>query len=60
MLVVELLGRSNGMGFQLHLFFQLFDVASILAYTIAFVSTIQLIELLILKPLDRKAHRWRR
>ena len=59
-LVVELLGRSNGMGFQLHLFFQLFDVASILAYTIAFVSTIQLIELLILKPLDRKAHRWRR
>ena len=37
-LVVELLGRSNGMGYQLHLFFQLFDVASILAYTIAFVS----------------------
>jgi len=59
-LVVELLGRSNGMGYQLHLFFQLFDVASILAYTIAFVAVIQLIELLILKPLDKKAIRWRR
>ncbi|MGZ8160531.1 MAG: ABC transporter permease [Methylobacter sp.] len=59
-LVVELLGRSNGMGYQLHLFFQLFDVASILAYTIAFVSVIQLIELLILKPLDKKSQRWRR
>ena len=59
-LVVELLGRSNGMGYQLHIFFQLFDVASILAYTIAFVTIIQLIELFILKPLDRKAKRWRR
>ncbi|ESS72348.1 ABC-type transporter, integral membrane subunit [Methyloglobulus morosus KoM1] len=59
-LVVELLGRSNGMGYQLHLFFQLFDVASILAYTIAFVAVIQLIEWLVLKPLDIKAQRWRR
>ncbi|MDD2724526.1 MAG: ABC transporter permease [Methylovulum sp.] len=59
-LVVELLGRSNGMGYQLHLFFQLFDVASILAYTIAFVAVIQVIEILILKPLDNSAHRWRR
>ncbi|MEY3288391.1 MAG: hypothetical protein RLZZ419_633 [Pseudomonadota bacterium] len=59
-LVVELLGRSNGMGYQLHLFFQLFDVASILAYTIAFVAVIQLIEIMVLKPLDKKALRWRR
>lgn len=59
-LVVELLGRGNGMGYQLHLFFQLFDVAGILAYTIAFVAVIQLIELMILKPLDRKSLRWRR
>jgi NitT/TauT family transport system permease protein len=59
-LVVELLGRSNGMGYQLHLFFQLFDVASILAYTFAFIGVIQLLEWLILKPLDRRAQRWRR
>ncbi|MCK5829134.1 MAG: ABC transporter permease [Methylococcales bacterium] len=59
-LIVEFLGRSDGMGYQLHLFYQLFDVASILAYTIAFIVVIQLIELLILKPLDKKALRWRR
>lgn len=59
-LVVELLGRSNGMGYQLHLFFQLFDVAGLLAYTIAFVTVIQLIETIILKPLDKEAQRWRR
>ncbi len=58
-LVVELLGRSNGVGYQLHLFFQLFDISSILAYTIAFVSTIQLLEFLVLKPLDKKIQRWR-
>jgi len=59
-LVVELLGRSDGMGYQLHLFFQLFDVASILAYTFAFIIVIQSIEIFILKPLDRRAIRWRR
>lgn len=59
-LVVELLGRSDGMGYQLHLFFQLFDVASILAYTLAFIAVIQSIEFIILKPLDAKALRWRR
>jgi NitT/TauT family transport system permease protein len=59
-LVVEMLGRSNGMGCQLHLFFQLFDVASILAYTVAFVGVIQVLEWLLLKPLDDKAQRWRR
>jgi len=59
-LVVELLGRSNGVGFQIYSAFQNFDVAEILAYTIAFVAVIQAIELVILRPLDRRASRWRR
>ncbi|MEQ1635315.1 MAG: ABC transporter permease [Methylococcales bacterium] len=59
-LVVELLGRSDGMGYQLNLFFQLFDVASILAYTVAFIGVIQCLEWLVLKPLDKKNQRWRR
>jgi NitT/TauT family transport system permease protein len=59
-LVVELLGRSSGIGFKLHLFFQLFDVASIFAYTIAFVLVVQLIELAIFQPLERRLTRWRR
>jgi len=58
-LVVELLGRSNGVGFQLHLFFQLFDVPSILAYTFAFVAIVQLIEVALFNPWERDANRWR-
>ncbi len=58
-LVVELLGRSNGVGFQLYLFFQLFDVPSILAYTFAFVAIVQLIEVALFNPWERYANRWR-
>lgn len=58
-LVVELLGRSDGIGFQLHMAFQVFDVASILAYSLAFIAVVQLIELVLLQPLDRRASAWR-
>ena len=58
-LVVELRGRSNGVGFQLHMAFQVFDVASILAYSLAFIAVAQLIELAILQPLERRSSRWR-
>lgn len=58
-LVVELLGRSNGIGFQLHMAFQVFDVAAILAYSLAFIAVVQLIELAILQPLERRSSRWR-
>ncbi len=58
-LVVELLGRSNGVGFQLHVYFQFFDIESILAYTFAFVGVILLIEVWMLRPLERRLTRWR-
>ena len=58
-LVVELLGRSNGIGFKLHEYFQFFDIASILAYTLAFVIVMILIEKIIFQPLDNRANRWR-
>ena len=59
-LVVELLGRSNGVGFQIYTFFQLFDVASIFAYTLAFVAVVQVIEIAGLQPLEARVNRWRR
>ncbi|WP_457580256.1 ABC transporter permease [Ensifer canadensis] len=59
-LVVEMLGRSNGVGFQIYLYFQIFDVAAILAYTLAFVAIMLLIELILVQPLERHATRWRR
>lgn len=58
-LVVELLGRSNGMGFQLHLYFQLFEIDSLLAYALAFILVMQVVELLILKPWENRINRWR-
>ena len=36
-LVVEFLGRSNGVGFKISMFFQNFDVTSILSYSFAFI-----------------------
>jgi NitT/TauT family transport system permease protein len=58
-LVVELLGRSNGVGFQIHLYFQLFDVATILAYTLTFVAIMLLVEVVLLQPLEERSRRWR-
>jgi ABC-type nitrate/sulfonate/bicarbonate transport system permease component len=59
-LVVELLGRNDGIGFQLHIFFQLFDVTGILAYSLAFVLVMLVIEYAVLQPLERAANRWRK
>ncbi|PVV14112.1 MAG: ABC transporter permease [gamma proteobacterium symbiont of Ctena orbiculata] len=58
-LVVELLGRSDGVGFQLNTFFQFFDITSILAYTLAFVFVIYSIESLLMRPLENHLTRWR-
>jgi len=59
-LVVELLGRSDGVGFQLHVQFQLFDVTAILAYALAFIAVVQLIEWGVLQPIEHRLARWRR
>ncbi len=58
-LVVELLGRPNGVGFQIANFFQFFDVPGILAYALAFILVVQAIEWLVLQPLERRVSRWR-
>lgn len=58
-LVVEFLGRSNGIGFQIHLYFQLFDVAHVLVYSLSFIAVMLLVEWLILQPWERHVRRWR-
>lgn len=58
-LVVELLGRSDGVGFQLGTFFQFFDITSILAYTFAFALVIFAIEAFIMRPMEVRLNRWR-
>lgn len=58
-LVVEMLGRSDGVGFQITLYFQMFDVAGILAYTLAFVAVVQVLEYAVLQPAEARLLRWR-
>jgi len=59
-LVVEFLGRSNGVGFQIHLYFQLFDIVTVLAYALSFVAVMLAIEYLLIGTFARRATRWRR
>lgn len=58
-LVVELLGRSNGVGFKLSVYFQFFDITSILAFSFAFIAVVMAIELVLFGPLDRRLTEWR-
>jgi NitT/TauT family transport system permease protein len=58
-LVVEFLGRPNGIGFQIHLYFQLFDVGMVLAYAVSFIAVMLAIENFVLRPWERGAARWR-
>ena len=58
-LVVELLGRSNGVGFKLFGFFQFFDISGILAYTLVFVILIIFVEFILVRPFEKKISIWR-
>jgi NitT/TauT family transport system permease protein len=59
-LIVELLGRPNGVGFELNLQFQNFDVAGILAYGLSFAAIMLVVEAALLQPWERRANAWRR
>tara|TARA_B100000945_G_scaffold319393_1_gene326503 strand:- start:2325 stop:3083 length:759 start_codon:yes stop_codon:yes gene_type:complete len=59
-LVFELLGRGNGIGFQLQVFFSFFDISGLLAYAIFFMSIILIIENFIMIPIEKKATHWRK
>ena len=59
-LVVELIGRPNGVGFVLGSAFSLFDMTRILSYAISFIVLMLVIESFLVQPLERRAIRWRR
>lgn len=58
-LVVEFLGRSNGVGFQIHLYFEQFDVGMVLVYSLSFIVVMLAIEKGALQPWERRTARWR-
>ena len=58
-LVFELLGRPNGVGFMISMHFSNFEVDKVLAYAFTFIAVVMLIEACIIRPLERHATRWR-
>src|SRR5262249_11262049 len=58
-LIVEQPGRPTVVGFEIGIAVQLFDVTRILAYALAFVVVILVLETMRVQPLDRRASRWR-
>lgn len=58
-LVFEVLGSDGGVGFRVGVFFQFFDMAGILAYTVVFIAVVMLFEYGLLRPLERRVLGWR-
>lgn len=58
--LVEILGLSNGVGYQLNSEFSEQNVAGVLAWTIVFGIVMAIIEYGIVKTLERRLTRWRR
>lgn len=58
-LVVELLGRPNGVGYAISYYFQLFDVTALFGYSLVFSAVMLAADTLLLQPLDAHARRWR-
>lgn len=58
-LIVELIGRSDGVGFQIHLNFSQFNLAGILVYALSFMMIIAVIDLFLIRPFFGHAEKWR-
>ena len=57
--LVELIGRPNGVGFKLFYWYQLADMRLVLAWTLLFTIIMLIIELLVLKPIEKRLFAWR-
>jgi NitT/TauT family transport system permease protein len=58
-LVAEFLGRPNGVGFEIGVAFQLFDIPLLLAYALSFSAIIFVIETALVQPFEARLSRWR-
>ncbi len=57
--LVELLGRSSGVGYQLHYWFQLYNMPQVFAWTLFFTLIMLFLELVVLKQAERRLFVWR-
>jgi NitT/TauT family transport system permease protein len=58
-LVAEFLGRPNGVGFEIGVAFQLFDIPLLLAYSLSFAAVVLVIETALVQPFEARLSRWR-
>jgi NitT/TauT family transport system permease protein len=58
--LVEIFGMSDGVGYQLNAQFSTQNVEGVMAWTIAFWATMLLVENLIFAPVERHANHWKK
>ena len=53
-LFVELLGRSDGIGYQIQFYYQLFNMGGVLAHALLFLVIMLFLEIVILGRLEKR------
>jgi len=59
-ILAELLGRTNGAGYMIYFYFQLFNMQGVLAYGLAMMIILALVDLSFVYLMHRATFRWRR
>jgi len=57
--LAELLGRTDGVGYMISFYFQMFNMKGVLAYGVTMMVVLAVIDLVVLGTLERRAFRWR-
>lgn len=58
-LFAELLGRGDGIGYQIEFYYQMFNMTEVLAHALSFLFVMLFIEIVILGSLEKRIFRWR-
>jgi NitT/TauT family transport system permease protein len=58
-LFVELLGRSDGIGYKIEFYYQMFNMSEVLAHALLFLFIMLFLEIVLLGRLERHLFRWR-
>lgn len=57
--LAELLGRTNGVGYQISFYFQMFNMVGILGYGVTMMIILAIVDLVLLGRWQRSAFKWR-
>ncbi len=58
MIFIELLGRSSGVGYRIQQWYELFNMQQVLVSALPFLGVMLLIEVAVLRTLERRLFRW--